>query len=135
MKQCVSKLNNAVAGGGQAGVGLMDIIIIIIVVTVLTTVGFKVIPPYLEHRTITQILSGIAEDQSLGLRSKYELRDLIEKRFDLNQLGSFDIDRSIKLESFSRGTKINLEYEVREKLVANVDIVMSFNDDFFLSHQ
>ena len=95
----------------QAGIGLMDIILILIVVTVLTSVSLKVVPPYLEHRTITHILSSLAEDRSAGLKSKDELRELIDKRFDFNQLGSFDMDNSIKMESFSGGTKVILKYE------------------------
>jgi len=119
----------------QAGLGLMDIIVVLIVVTVLTSVSFKVVPPYLEHRTVANILSSLTEDPFAGLKSKDELRELIDKRFSFNQLGSFDIDNSIKMESSSRGTKVILHYEVRKNLVANIDIVMSFDDDFFLSSQ
>lgn len=135
MKLFANKLDYPGVVRRQAGVGLMDIIIIIFVITVLSSVGFKVVPPYLEHRTITNILSSLAEDQSAGFKSKNELRELIDKRFDFNQLGSFDVDNSIRMESYSRGTKVILKYEVRKNLVANVDIVMKFGDDFFLSSQ
>jgi hypothetical protein len=118
----------------QAGVGLADIIMIIIIVSMLTSMGLKVIPPYLEHRTMSHILSALAEAPSSAARSKYELRKLIARRFDLNQLGSFDMENNIKLDTSSRGTTITLDYEVRENLVANIDIVMSFADDYFISN-
>lgn len=119
---------------GQAGVGLMDVITIIIIVSMLTSIGLKVIPPYLEHRTMDKILSALTEDPSAPAYSKYELRELIARRFDLNQLGAFDIGNNIEVESSSRGTSIALSYEVRESLAANIDIVMTFGDDYFIAN-
>lgn len=119
---------------GQAGVGLMDVIVIIIIVSMLTSIGLKVIPPYLEHRTMDKILSALTEDPSAPAYSKYELRELIARRFDLNQLGAFDIGNNIEVESSSRGTSIALSYEVRESLAANIDIVMTFGDDYFIAN-
>ena len=107
---------------------------IIIIVSMLTSIGLKVIPPYLEHRTMDKILSALTEDPSAPAYSKYELRELIARRFDLNQLGAFDIGNNIEVESSSRGTSIALSYEVRESLAANIDIVMTFGDDYFISN-
>lgn len=134
MKLFVRKSNNTGMKPGQAGVGLMDVIMIIIIVSMLTSVGLKVVPPYLDHRTMDKILSALTEDRSTAANSRYELHELIARRFDLNQLGAFDIENNIELESSSRGTTIKLSYEVRENLVANIDIVMTFGDDYFISN-
>jgi len=134
MKLFVRKSKNSAMKPGQAGVGLMDVIVIIIIVSMLTSIGLKVIPPYLEHRTMDKILSALTEDPSAPAYSKYELRELIARRFDLNQLGAFDIGNNIEVESSSRGTSIALSYEVRESLAANIDIVMTFGDDYFISN-
>jgi len=134
MKLFVRKSKNSGMKPGQAGVGLMDVIMIIIIVSMLTSIALKVVPPYLEHRTIDKILSALTEDLSAAAYSKYELRELIARRFDLNQLGAFDIENNIKVESSSRGTSVALSYEVRENLAANIDIVMTFGDDYFISN-
>ncbi len=99
--------------------------VIIVLVSVLTLV-MRLGPHYIDHQAISSILNGITAEEARGAKS--ELRKLLDKRFTVNNLRDFDIDKIVDIDRSRDGTTVTIEYEVREHLIGNLSAVLNFRD-------
>ncbi len=88
-------------------------------------VGMRLVPIYLESYMVDEILEEVALESRGRERNKNQIWSSIYRRFTINNI------KNIKKEHFSykkeKGkTIISLTYEVRTKLVGNIDGILSF---------
>jgi hypothetical protein len=62
--------------------------------------------------------------------SKTEIYDSLKKRFKVNSLRDFDIKEIVTIERQKTGTTVTVAYERRENIVANVDAVLTFSEQY-----
>ncbi len=110
----------------QCGMGFLSWMVVIAVLGFGVVVGFRLAPIYLQAYTIDTILEDVAKDSAGKKRSKKQLWDAISKRLDINGV------QGIKKENFSftrdnGKTTIGIKYEVRTKLVGNIDGLVHFD--------
>lgn len=91
------------------------------------SLGAKLVPVYMDHNTMSKILDKMAEEQGLGSRADSSIREEMRKRFKLNNIREFDLNEHLEIERHGRGTDVALDYEVRVKLVSNLDLIASFD--------
>ena len=113
----------------QRGMAVTSWIIVIAVALFFTLLGIKMIPTYMEFYSISKILDSVAEDRSLNNASTRKIREIFDRRININSIYDFDA-KSLKFrhgKGESKGKLImEVEYEVRKKMAGNVDVVMSF---------
>ena len=56
-----------------------------------------------------------------------DIRESLRKRFKVNSLRDFDLQKIIIIDRTKEGTSLTIDYERREHLVANVDVVLTFS--------
>ena len=100
---------NAGRQRGNAG----GYIIAILLFGALLTLGSRLGPLYMDHNTMSNILDKMGDEQGLGSKGDGELRDIIKKRFKLNNIRDFDIKQHIQFVRTGRGTDIVMDYEIR----------------------
>ena len=93
------------------------------------TMGSKLIPLYLDHNTMSSIIDKLAEEPGMGNKDDIELRNILKKRFKLNNIRDFDLNTHVTFRRSGRGTEIVMDYEVRLPMVQNLDIIASFNKE------
>ena len=113
----------------QQGLGITGWIFVIAVALFFALLGMKMIPSYLQYYSIVQVLESIAQDKTLQRAPPSELRKVFERRIDINGVYNFPkkgltIDRSK-----GEGTEMIVDYEVREPMAGNVDVVMHFHKE------
>lgn len=113
----------------QRGLSLISWMVVLIVVAILGTAAFRMIPAYMEHNTIRTAISNLLQDNKVALMTGAELRDVLEKRFMVNQVDVINVDDLVMTKE-GGVLKITTDYEVREPLFYNVSIVMTFKDEF-----
>jgi hypothetical protein len=88
-------------------------------------IGLRIIPVYLNSYTVDKILEEVATESQTKTMSKNQVWSSIKKRLDINNIGNIGKEHfEFKRE---RGkTVITLKYEVRTKLVGNLDGIASF---------
>ena len=116
----------------QGGMAVTSWIIVIAVVLFFTLLGIKMAPTYMEFYSISKILTSVAEDQSLQNASTRKIRDIFDRRININSIYDFD-PKSLKFKhgkGESKGKMImEVKYEIRKKVAGNVDVVMSFHKE------
>ena len=116
----------------QRGMAVTSWIIVIALALFFTLLGIKMIPTYMEFYSISKILDSVAEERSLKNASTRQIRKIFDRRININSIYDFD-PKSLKFrhgKGESKGKLImEVEYEVRKKMVGNVDVVMTFHKE------
>ncbi len=117
----------------QQGLSLISVIFIMAIAGLLLTCVLKMLPVYIQSWNVQGVLDGIREEQTSKALAftKSEVRSLLSKRLNINQISVVD-GRQFELEKTADGLSISAEYEVREALLANIDVVMKFNNSVML---
>ncbi len=113
----------------QRGLSLISWMVILIVVVILGTAAFRMIPAYMEYNTVATTIRTTLQDNKTAMMSLGEVREGIRKRFTLNQVKVITPD---DVEIYKEGAvlKAAVDYEVREPMFYNVEIVMTFKKEF-----
>ena len=109
------------------GMGMAGWIFLILIVGGAITVGTKLVPLYLDHNTMTQVLDSLAQEQGVVDKRTGDIEEMIKKRFKLNNIRDFDMKNNLKITRPDDKVVATLDYEVRIPLAGNVDLVASFN--------
>jgi Domain of unknown function (DUF4845) len=109
----------------QNGMSFLGWLIVLGIAGASIVAGMRLIPIYLESYTVSKILEDVALEYRDKQTNKNRIWSSISKRLDVNSIDG------IKIENFSyiqeKGkVLISLKYEMRTKLVGNLDGVASF---------
>jgi len=111
--------------GASAMVMLLGLVALVSVVTLLLKLG----PHYIDWQNMQSVMGGLPEKQvhSMG---KSEIRDALAKRFRINNLRDFKPRDVVTIDRSKEGTLILIDYERREHLLFNIDVVLSFSEKY-----
>lgn len=90
-------------------------------------VGFTLVPPYLEHQTIKHSLNELAKEPDLKRYELPKIRDLFLRRIQVNNIQNIK-PTALEVEKRNGKMYLNMNYEVRVHMMANVDAVLTFKE-------
>jgi hypothetical protein len=111
------------------GISFLGWMLILIVAVVFISAGVKIVPAFLDFNTIRGIISSVLQDPKAALKTDTELLSDVGKRFSINNVTAIGVDDVVISRESSRLT-MSVSYEVRGNLFKNIDLVMSFDEDF-----
>ncbi|WP_415896826.1 DUF4845 domain-containing protein [Neptuniibacter sp. QD72_48] len=113
----------------QAGASMFSILIVLIVAGFLFTIAFKLMPAYMDHRTINSVLVDAMNDPDELAKGARGIRIGMTKKLIINQvkLPSNDGLRIVQKEGIITAI---LDYEVRVPMFGNVDAVVFFTEEY-----
>lgn len=111
------------------GLSVVGWLLVAAVVVVLGSAAIKIIPAYMEFNTIRGTLNSVLQDSKSALKSDSEILSDIDKRFMINNVKAITY-HDIVVERQGNTMILSVDYEVRENLFGNVDLVMTFSDEF-----
>ena len=88
---------------------------------------FKVFPIYNENFTIQAVLSGLAEDQKIDVKSKRAIWDTLIKRLRVNEVYSIQRE-NVTIERKDGKTTVTVTYETRRPYISNLFIGGNFSE-------
>lgn len=110
----------------QKGMGALGWIAVLALIAFTSLLVLKLAPVYMNSLTINSILSGMEEDQELGSKSPGEIKTTLFKRINVNRITDVALDE-VFIEQTKDNIVVEVDYEVRNKLIANIDFVISFH--------
>ena len=113
----------------QRGLSFTGWIAVLAVVGAVATTGVRIVPHYLTFNTVREVVGSLPATQvhSMG---KTEIRESLKKRFKINSIRTLKVDDIISVERRKGATRVAVDYEVREHLVANLSVVIHFKRDY-----
>ena len=113
----------------QRGMAMIQWLILILIIGGAATMAIRTVPHYIDFYTMVSVVEALPKNQ-VHVMSKQKIRESLKKRFKINNIREFDLTKIVAIERKRGVTAVTLEYEIREHLFYNVDVVLSFNKRF-----
>ncbi|MGI8560255.1 MAG: DUF4845 domain-containing protein [Luteimonas sp.] len=119
----------------QSGITLIGFVIVLGVVGLFAYVGMKLFPMYMEYYGVKQALKGLASEPAIANSEPAKIRDLFFRRLYINYSDDNVTNDNVKVTRVESGWQMDVKYEVRKPMIANLDVVGKFEATQMLSRQ
>ena len=109
----------------QQGMTFWGWLVILSILGIAVLVGVKLAPKYLDFYSVKSLLDQVAQQDFDGTPKKREVWSSISKHLDVNYI-EYIKQEHLAVKQQKDGTHLILDYEVREPIMGNVDVVLSF---------
>ena len=111
----------------QRGISSAGVLLIAVLLGLFFTVGLKVGPLYVDHNLITGLCQDLIDNGEANSMTVTEVRDRLSSTLRINNVTDFDLN-SIRLRKENGEATITVAYEKRVPLIANLDILATFDE-------
>lgn len=111
--------------GKQKGMTTIGWVFVIMLIAIVTLFALRLIPIYIDGFSVASSLESLKNEHGLAKKSPTYIKNTLLKRFDINSVRDVTKD-DIYIEHANGMMTIEVDYEVRQKLVGNLDIVVVF---------
>ncbi len=118
----------------QSGITLLGFIIVLGVVGLFAYIGMKLFPMYSEYYSVKSALKGLANEPGIANTDPARIKDLFFRRLYISYSENVQPE-NVKITRVDSGWKMDVKYEVRKSLIANLDVVGKFDTTQTLSRQ
>lgn len=112
----------------QKGITLMSFIIVLAVMGFFALITMKLFPMYSEYNNLKSAMKAMAAQPNSASFTLAQAQADLGRRFDIAYVSSVDLKKDVKIiRGPSRSAKLNIAYEVRRPMFANLDVVGVFD--------
>lgn len=111
----------------QRGFSKLGLVFMLVVLVSVLTFGLKVLPVYIDHNSVRGAAETLLESGRASTMTQEEVRNEIAASMRVNNVRGFDMT-SITASRANGASTISITYERRIGLVANIDVILSFDD-------
>lgn len=111
----------------QQGMTLISLILLLGVIGFFAMLVLKIGPIYLEHTKVKAALAEIEQIKDLESKSEAEIRSTLNKRLYMNYVERVKSEH-IKIAKRGGYMKLEVVYDVVEKIFGNLSVLVQFND-------
>ncbi len=110
----------------QQGLTMISWLIILSALGFTVFLTMKIIPVYISGFNSYSSLDSMTKEPGLANKSLSEIKEMLWRRMDINMVS--DITKNdIYVTKAKNEIRIEIDYEVRENIISNLDIVARFN--------
>jgi len=110
----------------QQGLTMISWLVILSAIGFVVFLTMKIIPIYISGFDSYSSLESMTKEQGLANKSLSEIKEMLWRRMDINMVS--DITKNDIYVTKGKGEiKIEIDYEVRKKIISNLDAVARFN--------
>ncbi len=110
---------------GMTAIGWMLVLGLIAFFTLIT---LRLAPLYLEYTKVVSVLESLEKEPGITRQTKAEIRKMISRRFDVNDVRGLDAKQAIIVQKAGTLT-VTMDYERRTSLFGNIDLVAKFKKE------
>lgn len=113
----------------QKGLSMLSWLVVLIVVAFIASTAFKVLPHYFDFYALQKTITGVELDKALEINSPAEFYEHVRRA---NQVNSIDLDvkKALDVRLENNEFYVHLNYEKREPLIENLDLVVHFDREY-----
>ena len=114
----------------QKGLSLLGWLMGLAVIAFLASTAFKVIPHYLDYLSLEKIIASPETDKAAGIQSVGDFYGHVGKGMQVNGIRDLDLRQALTVKVENQYFHARLQYEKREPLISNLDLVVRFDKEF-----
>jgi len=107
---------------GMTAIGWMGVIALILMFVLLF---LKLLPIYMDGYKVGSVLSDLKDEPGVASMTPVMISKTIMKRLDINMVDNVTRE-DIYIDKLKNSMNVEIDYEVRENLIGNVDVVVHF---------
>lgn len=115
------------SSSSQKGMSTLALLATITGIVVLVVMTLRLAPHYIDYQTLRTVMGDLSGPE-IHQMEKRRIVEMLEKRFKINNLRSFQVRDVVSIDRDKTATRILIDYEIREPLLFNADIVLVFNE-------
>ena len=115
----------------QQGVTLIGFLIGLALLGFFVVMGMKIVPMYTEYYNVAKSLDNLSLEAGLADKTNYEIKAALFRRLQTNYVRRIT-EKDIRIVR-KDGVRVRIAYEVRKGLIANLDVVGTFDKEVRLS--
>jgi len=119
----------------QRGMSINEMMLLLVLIGFFATAAIKLVPVYLENRTVQSALESVKEDyygKDIQEISNSSIQAKLGKYFQVNMTG-VEAMQSITIDRKGRSIYVRSDYEVRKPFMGNIDLVLRFQNEVDLA--
>lgn len=113
----------------QSGMTMIGFLITLAVIVLFLFCAMKIFPMYSEYYSVKQALAGIAAEPEMASASTDKIRTRFKRRLDMSYANNAKEMDILKIAPTDTGYMMTVDYERREALFANLDVVGKFHTE------
>ncbi len=125
-------INISGAGHRQKGLSFVGWMAVVAIFGLLLLSFFKVFPIYNENFTIQAVLSGLAEDEKIDVKSKRAIWDSLAKRLAVNEVYTIKPE-NVTIQRKDGKTTITISYRTQRPYIGNLFIGGNFTESVVIN--
>lgn len=110
----------------QRGITIEGVVVAAFLLILFSLIGMKLIPPYMENKTIQNIFTALANDPAMQESAPHEIQLAYNKRASIDNVQAINY-QDIDVSKEGGSLYISTEYEVRIPLVSNISFLLEFS--------
>lgn len=118
----------------QQGYTLISLIFILGLVGFFALLLMKIGPIYLDHSKVVSGLTAIEEMKDIEGLGEADIRASLDKRFNMNYVSDVKA-QDMKIIKRGNYLKVESNYEVVQKIVGNLSVLVEFHDVIEVGHE
>ena len=108
---------------GMTAIGWMLMLGLIAFFTLIT---LRLVPLYLEYAKVVTALESLEDEPGITRKTKSEIIKMLQKRFEVNDIETVSA-KQVHIKKDKGILTVSIDYERREHLISNIDIVATFD--------
>ena len=109
----------------QGGMTMLGFLITLSVVILFVFCGMKIVPMYIEYYSVKKALASIANEQDTSSATKDKIRAMFARHITIDYVKIIKPEM-LQIQTTDSGFNLVVDYERREELIANLDVVAKF---------
>jgi hypothetical protein len=110
----------------QRGMTVIGGLLLLIIVCFMVLIAIRIIPIYIDYFTVRTTLDGLKKEPQINQMTAVDIHNTLEKRFGIGYVNVVQA-RQVKLRRQGNIWIAELVYEDRRTVIANVDVIATFN--------
>lgn len=110
----------------QKGMTAIGWLLVLGLIAFFTLITLRLVPLYLEYGKVASVIESLQNEPGVTNMSRTEIVTLVSRRFDVNDVRNVD-PKIIKVSKDRGLLTVGINYERRQHLVGNVDVVATFD--------
>ena len=109
----------------QGGMTMLGFLITLCLVIFFAYCAMKIVPMYIEYYSVKKMMAAISNNPESANSSKDQIRKMFRRSLEIDYV-KIITPEMLKIETTDSGYNLVVDYERREELVANLDVVGKF---------
>jgi hypothetical protein len=111
---------------------LLSVALMLAVLVFIASAAFKMVPHYFDYMSLDKIITSVEAERGGDMRTLQDFRAYVGKGGAVNRIDGLDLEMALAVRVDGDYFLVRLNYEKRESLIGNLDLVATFDKEYRL---